>query len=310
MSRIEEALKRATTTPANSDIVSVHRDRFALAVKPRVRVEDFVAEDPAASVPPPGSTPAVEPSRNALDPASPAIAASSLSSVPDICEGKRISDKGTDPASVEQYRRLATVLHRLQQQNGTKVLMVTSSAPREGKTLTSTNLALALSESYQLRVLLIDGELRRPFVHEMFGIPNITGLSDGLRTDATLAVAQVTSRLTVLPAGRSSSDPMAGLASDRMRRLLGEARERFDWVILDTPPIGLIADANLMASLVDGVIFVIAARATAYQLVEHAINEIGRDRIIGTVLNQVEANAPSATRYYKHYYDGSNDENK
>jgi Mrp family chromosome partitioning ATPase len=95
---------------------------------------------------------------------------------------------------------------------------------------------------------------------------------------------------------------MAGLASERMHHILKEAAEQFDWVILDTAPVGLITDANLMAGFVDGVIFVIGANSTNYQLVERSLNEIGRDRIIGTVLNRVEHDTTPAGGYYNHYY--------
>jgi capsular exopolysaccharide synthesis family protein len=221
-------------------------------------------------------------------------------SVPESVEGKLISLKGIDRQSVEEFRRLAGTLHSLQQQNGIKSLMVTSSAPREGKTLTSTNLALAFSELYLRRVLLIDGDLRRPFVEQIFGIQDAAGLGERLRTDgAPLQVVQVLPRLAVLPAGRPASDPTAGLASERMRAVLKEAADRFDWVILDSPPVELSSDANLMAELVDGVIFVVAAGSTSYRTAARALNEVGRKRVLGTVLNKMGSATSSD---YAHYY--------
>jgi len=331
MSRIDEALKRAAKGPVErTDIGGFSRDRFALAVKPGVRVDDYATEQesPLSEVRetphlhdrldratveraiPERSLPLSERPAVKAAPNSPRPKASSsfLAHVPEVVEGKLVSLKGTDPTSVEQYRRLASTIHGLQQQSGIKVLMVTSSVPKEGKSLTSANLALTLSQSYNRRVLLIDGDLRRPFIHEIFGLPNAAGLGDGLRGDGTsLTISSVAPRLTILPAGRPDSDPMAGLASERMHAILKEASERFDWVILDTPPVGLISDANLMAGFVDGVIFVIGANTTNYQLVERAINEIGRDRIIGTVLNRVEHETTPASGYYDHYYDETSD---
>jgi capsular exopolysaccharide synthesis family protein len=220
--------------------------------------------------------------------------------VPESVEGKLISLNGMDRHSVEEFRRLAGTLHSLQQQNGIKSLMVTSSVPREGKTLTSTNLALAFSELYLRRVLLIDGDLRRPFVEQIFGIHDAAGLGESLRTDgAPLPIVQVLPRLAVLPAGRPVSDPTAGLASERMRTVLKEAVDRFDWVILDSPPVELSSDANLMAELVDGVVFVVAAGSTSYRTAARALNEVGRQRVLGTVLNKM---GQSATSGYAHYY--------
>jgi capsular exopolysaccharide synthesis family protein len=220
--------------------------------------------------------------------------------VPESVEGKLISLKGVDRHSVEEFRRLAGTLHSLQQQSGIKSLMVTSSVPQEGKTLTSTNLALAFSELYLRRVLLIDGDLRRPFVEQIFGIQAAAGLGDVLRADgAPLPIVQVLPRLAVLPAGRPASNPTAGLASERMRTVLQEAVDDFDWVILDSPPVEVSSDANLMAELVDGVIFVVAAGSTSYRTAERALTEIGRKRVIGTVLNKM---GQSSSAHYAHYY--------
>ena len=114
---------------------------------------------------------------------------------------------------------------------------------------------LTLSESYGRRVLVIDADLRRPSIHEVFGLDNRAGLAEGLRTGATgsLPVIQVSPTLTVLTAGTPDQRPMAGLTSERMASILKEAASRFDWVLLDTPPIGLISDAQLLSELVDGV---------------------------------------------------------
>ena len=104
-------------------------------------------------------------------------------------EGKIVVDQETSPASIEQYRRLATSLHHLQVQNGLKTVMVSSALPRDGKTLTSTNLALTLSESFKRRVLLIDADLRRPSIHAVFRLTNARGLADGLRSDSARRAA-------------------------------------------------------------------------------------------------------------------------
>jgi capsular exopolysaccharide synthesis family protein len=204
--------------------------------------------------------------------------------------------------AVEQYRRLAATLHELQAERAVKSIMITSAVPREGKTLTAVNLALTLSESYGLRVLLIDADLRRPAVHEIFRLPNTAGLGDGLRNDrAPLTLIDVSPTLTVLPAGRPESDPMAGLTSSRMKAVVAEATARFDWVILDTPPVGLMPDAQLLARLVDGVVLVIGAGATPYGLVQRVVSELGPEQIVGTVLNRVEESSVPATGYYSHY---------
>jgi protein-tyrosine kinase len=207
---------------------------------------------------------------------------------------------------IEQYRRLAATLHQAQTERGVKTLMITSAVPHEGKTLTATNLALTLSESYGLHVLLIDADLRRPSVHQIFRLPNAAGLSDGLRVEkGPLPLIEVSPGLTVLTGGRPDADPMAGLTSERMKAVIVEAASRFDWVIIDTPPVGLMPDGQLLAQLADAVLLVIGAGSTPYKLVQQVISDLGPDRIIGTVLNRVEEGLISATGYYKDYYDAS-----
>jgi capsular exopolysaccharide synthesis family protein len=203
---------------------------------------------------------------------------------------------------LEQYRRLAAALHDLQVERGLKTLMITSALAREGKTLTAINLALTLSESYARRVLLVDADLRRPSIHDVLGIANHAGLSEALAAErGAPAVVEVFPRLAVLPAGRPGSAPLAGLTSDRMSTLLQQCESRFDWVLIDTPPVGFLPDAQLLARLTRAVVFVIGAGRTPYAAVTRAVAEVGRDCVIGTVLNGVDEQAIPAKAYYDDY---------
>lgn len=195
-----------------------------------------------------------------------------------------------NPVLVEQFRRLAATLHHAQSGSGIRVIMLTSASPNDGKTLTAVNLALVLSESYRRRVLLIDADLRRPSLGNLADVTDAPGLSDALKsgTEQKLAVLQVTPTLMLLPAGRPDPDPMGGLTSARMRHILEEAAGRFDWVILDAPPMGPMADASLLSQMVDGAVFVVRAGQTQHSAVLRAIDALGRERILGVVLNAVE----------------------
>jgi capsular exopolysaccharide synthesis family protein len=214
-----------------------------------------------------------------------------------------VASSESPPILGEQFRHLAATLHRAQESQKIKTLMVTSASAGDGKSLTAANLALTLGESYKRRVLLIDADLRRPSLHRLFGFSNGAGLSDGLAAngDAPLVLAQVSERLTLLPAGRPQPDPMGGLSSPRMRHIIEEAAERFDWVIIDTPPVGLLADASVLTGMVDGALLVVRAGVTAFPEVEAAAATLGREHILGVVLN---AAAPSdiGHRGYYHYY--------
>ena len=221
----------------------------------------------------------------------------------DLPGSRLILNREALPGAVEQYRRLAATLHHAQQQSGLRTVMVASAMPTEGKTLTAANLAVTLSESYRRRVLVIDADLRRPSMHVVFQLPNLSGLNDALTGSSHRPAAyQVSPHLTVLPAGRPTPDPMGALTSGTMRELVRDAGATYDWVIVDTPPVGLLSDANLLARIVDGVVMVISAGKVSYKLIQRAVDAVGRERILGVVLNRA-TDALLATPYrYQNYY--------
>ena len=218
----------------------------------------------------------------------------------------------SDSPSVEQYRRLAARLLLAQAESGTRLVMVTSALPGEGKTLTSANLALTLSESYKRQVLLIDGDLRRPWVHEVFEIPNASGLNDGLRLDSNrkIPLLSYTEHLSILTAGRPDSDPMSVLSGDSVKRVLQEAAKRFEFVIIDTPPVALLPDAHLLSSLVDAVLLVVESGRSPLPALKRAVDAVGRGRVLGVVLNRANKGLPHAGydyySEYSHYADSRN----
>jgi capsular exopolysaccharide synthesis family protein len=204
---------------------------------------------------------------------------------------KLVVGRSVDAALVEQYRHLAAVLHHAQEGTGARSVMVTSALPSEGKTLTATNLALTLSQSYQRRVLLIDADLRRPRLREMFALAAGAGLTDSLAAatpGGRLPVHQVSATLWVLTSGRPVPDPMSMLVSPAMRQLIDDARATFDWVVVDTPPVAILPDANLLSEMVDTAILVVSAQATPYPMVQRAAEAVGPKRILGVVLNRAE----------------------
>jgi capsular exopolysaccharide synthesis family protein len=219
---------------------------------------------------------------------------------------KLVVGHGVDSAALEQYRRMAGLLHLTQCERGeasAKIVMVSSALSAEGKSLTCVNLALTLSESYHRNVLVVDGDLRRPWLHEVFQVPNIGGLNDALTApEGKIPVQQVSERLSILTAGSPAADPMRVLSSVRMDHVLQQARSRFDWVLLDTPPVTLLTDASLLASKADLVILVVHAEKTDFEVVQRAIDEVGRERIAGVVLNRARGTtAPSVYLKSEHH---------
>jgi protein-tyrosine kinase len=332
MGRIDDALRRAAEsaadegrTPADApvnagpsdDIEALAREAFPIEIEEHRRglrpVPPHAATHPPMPVAPP-STSSHEPSapRRAQRDEAPAAApsinlperGSGFERIDTSLVGKIVVDAEIAPASREQYRRMAAALHHAQASHGLKVVMVTSALMGEGKTLTSSNLALTLSESYKKSVLLIDGDLRRPSLHTLFKIDSSPGLSEGLIAgdDQRLAVRQVSPRLGVLTAGRPSADPIAGLTSSRMKRVIEEARDAFDWVIIDTPPVAVLPDANLLAAMADGAILVVRAGSTPWDLAQRAVLAIGKERVLGVVLNRSEEPSHESSYGYYDYY--------
>jgi capsular exopolysaccharide synthesis family protein len=216
---------------------------------------------------------------------------------------KIVVDQRILAGSREQYRRLAAGLHQAQATTGIKVIMISSALPGEGKTLTSSNLSLTLSESYHRRVLLIDADLRRPSLHRLFKVPGSPGFTDCLRVaeDRAIRPHQISSNLSLLVAGTPSADPMAVLTSTRIRHILDDAREAFDWVVVDTPPIGLLPDAALVAANVDATLLVVKAGETPFELVKRAVDAVGSDRLLGVVLNRTTADPQRYGYSYSQY---------
>lgn len=212
---------------------------------------------------------------------------------------------GAPHTMIEEYRKLAAALHHAQLAHGTKVIMVTSASPGEGKTLTASNLALTLSQSYQRHVLLIDADLRKPTVHEVFAVENAAGLIDALqdapdKSERHVPLVQVSSRLELLLSGGVTPDPISLLTSDALRALLKDASETFDWVIVDTPPAAFLPDCNLMSSAVDAALIVVRAFVTPYPLVQRVVEAVGHEKVLGVVLNHSEQSPSSG--YYGYGY--------
>jgi polysaccharide biosynthesis transport protein len=188
------------------------------------------------------------------------------------------------------------------------VITVTSPSPKEGKTSNAINLAVALS-SMGKRVLLIDADLRKPKVHEVFGVPNDGGFSDllaelpqtelkkGLQNVQTTGVPD----LSVLTAGKSRSAASNLLYGPAAAQLISKLREYFDAVLIDTPPVLALPDARLLGSVSDGVVLVCRAGATNRALAKIAVDLLMRDgaNVIGTILN--DFNPKSASYYYGGY---------
>jgi protein-tyrosine kinase len=305
MSRIENALNRARASQEDAPGIGVVPEgtpEAELFVGPwEVSVEPTMSQKVEPETLPVQAAPRPTPVAARFE----VTVAPSVSFREDAVE-KLVAGTGPEPAAVEQYRRLAAKLHQAQLDRDLKAIMVVSAVQGEGKTLTSLNLGLTLTRSYNKRVLLIDADLRRPSLHEVLGLRVERGLQESVRSpmpSGPLAtVYDVAPGLAVLPAGRPTNDPMGVLTSPRLRAIVEEARRGFDWVIVDTAPIAALPDAQVLKDIVDGALLVVSAGKTPFDLVDRSIQALGRDNILGVVLNGVSDQDISSAYGYTSYY--------
>jgi exopolysaccharide/PEP-CTERM locus tyrosine autokinase len=204
----------------------------------------------------------------------------------------------------EQFKILRTNLLFPESGKTPRSVLVTSAVPGEGKSFVAANLAVSVARHVNWNVLLIDCDLRRPSIHKQFGFQNVSGLSNYLANGTALEPLLLKTgieNLTILPAGKATDNPSELLSSERMAALLEEVAARYHdrLIILDSPPPKLTAEAGALARYVDGILVVVKYGSTPKDMVTELIGKLGKDKILGAVVNNFDA---GATRYHKKYY--------
>jgi len=213
----------------------------------------------------------------------------------------------TQPNSTycEEYRSLRThVLHKSQREK-LQSIVVASINPSEGKSVTALNLAWMLAQADGVKALIIDSDLRLPSLGEYLGIETDKGLSDILSGTATVPECIVRlepSGLHILPGGDARNDVADLISGPMFKEILREAREMFDFVIIDAPPLGIFTDATVLINHADGALLVIRSNRTRISALERAIEPLPKDRFLGVVLNQSE-DVMDETHYHYGYYN-------
>ncbi len=207
----------------------------------------------------------------------------------------------------ESYRALRTHLHFAAEEGSLQVLTCASAMPGEGKTTTLVNLAIAYAQEGK-KVIIVDADLRRPKLHDIFAISNHLGLSNVLRHPYEIndVIRDTNIRhLYVLPSGSESTRPTDLLAGKRMTSLIAKLREEYDIVLIDAPPVLAVTDSQIIASLCDGVILVVHATKSKTHQVKKAKDQLERVRshLLGVVLNGKKRVAERAL--YSYYYGRS-----
>ncbi|HVS88301.1 MAG TPA: CpsD/CapB family tyrosine-protein kinase [Candidatus Acidoferrum sp.] len=207
----------------------------------------------------------------------------------------------TGQGGSERFRTLRSRLYQIAGTRRLRRLLVTSGVAGEGKTFVASNLAQSIVQQPELRVLLLDADLRASRLHMTLGAPSRPGLTDYLRGEADeYAVIQkgMEENLCLIPGGSQASNPSELLLSERMKHLLNLLTPIFDWIIIDTPPTLPVHDASVLADLVDGVLLVLRAGSTDVDVAERTVAEFRGKNLLGVVLNQVEKNDSYGDRYY------------
>ncbi len=215
-----------------------------------------------------------------------------------------VAGGSADRAVAEEYKKLKSMVIRLTKgQPFRNTLVVTSAVGSEGKSITALNLATTLAQEYDHTVLLVDADLRKPSVHQFLGIQPKVGLVHCLNERAPLEQALVKTgigKLVVLPAGGVVSDPVELLSSNRMQQIIAELKERYPerYVIIDTPPVLPFAEAQVLASRADGVIFVVREGCAKTDQIREAIETVKGSNLLGVVYNDSSVRPKKGGYYY------------
>ena len=222
-------------------------------------------------------------------------------------------EKNVEPANrtvpfvvIESYKAIRTNLMFLLSQTRSHTFEISSSLPGEGKSSCAVNLAIAFSQLGN-KILLIDADLRKPSVYRKLRLQNSKGLSSVLVDLCTIseAVMQINSNFDVLLSGPIPPNPSELLGSDQMTRLLDSIKDKYDYIIIDTPPVNIVSDAVVLAAKTEGIVMVVQDKKTTHDEFKKAVSSLSfaDARLLGVVLNsssEKSAKYPTKSRRYQY----------
>ncbi len=211
-----------------------------------------------------------------------------------------VTDK--DSLAAEKFRFIAVRLRQLQQSRPLKKVLITSSVPQEGKSMVAANLACTLARRARQRTLLLEGDLRRPSLTQMFGLGRIPGICEWLQGESGPAASIYHLEgpdLWILPAGATPRNPLELMQSGRLSALMDQLTDWFDWIVIDSPPVLPLADTSVWMRLADGILLVTRQGTSQKKQMQRGLEVIEKSKLVGALLNCSSNTAHSD--YYYHY---------
>ena len=203
----------------------------------------------------------------------------------------------------EKFRLLRARLRNVRERRQLQKLVITSAVPEEGKTLMAMNLAVCLAKNTKEKVLLLEGDLRKPVLGEYLGIESLNGVGEWASVDEPVSKFMYRLddlQLWILPAGAASENPASTLQSSRFVELYKRLSASFDWIIIDAPPLLPTADISFWSLQADGLLLVVREGKTHKAALQKGLETLDNPKVIGVVLNDAREVQSS---YYSHYYD-------
>jgi capsular exopolysaccharide synthesis family protein len=217
-------------------------------------------------------------------------------------DSKLICLTAPESLGAEKFRFLGVRLRQLQHSRPLKKLLITSTIPEEGKSTVSANLATILARKQQPKILLLDGDLRRPSLSKQFGLGKLPGLSEWLHGEPR-PIEHIYRlegpNLWFLPAGRPPENPLELMQSGRLSRLMEQLAARFDWIIIDSPPVLPLADTSVWGRLADGILLVTREGTTKRRQLKAGLQALEESKVLGAVVNS--SVSTDHTSYYYRY---------
>jgi capsular exopolysaccharide synthesis family protein len=226
-------------------------------------------------------------------------------------DSRLVSVVGKDSLAAEKFRFLAVRLRHLQQRRTLKQLLITSTIPEEGKSMVAANLACTLASRRQQKILLLEGDLRRPTMQQQFGLGKVPGLSEYLEgvVDAIIPVYRLEALgIWVMPAGSAPENPLELMQCGRLSPLMEKFKAWFDWIVIDSPPVLPLADTSVWTRLADGILLVTRQGKTDREQLKRGLEAIEPSKLLGALLNS-SSNAAHNDYYQRYGHDTAAPEN-